>query len=307
MSISSMPGPFDPPAEDSTVEFPATLDRGRVCVRVRCDGLTDRGLKRINNEDNFLVARLTKRLDVCRSSLEVSGTGRVAEEMAHLLVVADGLGGAAGGNEASALSISTIEEFVLNCFKWFLRFEPGERDELVRELREALQQADREVFRRARADRHLAGMGTTLTMAYAVCDNLYIAHAGDSRAYLARNGELIRLTQDHTYAQMLLDAGAITREDAQKSSLRNVVTNVVGGPSKGVHVEIHKLQIHDGDALLLCTDGLTEPVSEDQIAAELASNDHPGVACQVLLKRALDAGGPDNIALVLARFGIARR
>lgn len=307
MSISSMPEQSDPLAEDSTIEFPATSDRGRLCVRVRCDGLTDRGLKRENNEDNFLIARLTKRLDVCLSSIEAKGIGRVAEEMAHLLVVADGLGGAAGGDEASALSITSVEEFVLNCFKWFLRFEPGEHDELVRELREALQQADREVFRKARSDRHLAGMGTTLTMAYAVCDNLYIAHAGDSRAYLMRNGTLIRLTQDHTYAQMLLDAGAISAEDARQTNLRNVVTNVVGGPSKGVHVEIHKLQLHDGDALLLCTDGLSEPVSEDQIAAEMAANDHPGAACQALLKRALDAGGPDNVAMILARFGIDRR
>jgi protein phosphatase len=103
---------------------------------------------------------------------------------------------------------------------------------------------------------------------------------------------------------MLLDSGAISEEDAQQSGLRNVVTNVVGGPSEGVYVELHKLRIQDGDALLLCTDGLTEPVPEAIIAQELAEHDHPGEACRSLLQRALDAGGPDNIAMILARFSI---
>ncbi|WP_152049756.1 PP2C family protein-serine/threonine phosphatase [Tautonia marina] len=294
-----------PPIEDSTVEFPATTGRGKVCLRVRCDGLTDQGLRRSNNEDNFLIARLTKRLDVCRSSIPHRADGRAAEEMAHLLVVADGLGGEAAGEQASALSIATVEDFVLNCFKWFLHFEPGEQDELVKELREALEQADQEVYRKARSHRALTGMGTTLTMAYSVCETLYIAHAGDSRAYLFRDGQLARLTRDHTYAQMLLDSGAITEKDAYQSGLRNVVTNVVGGPSKGVYVELHKLQIQDGDALLLCTDGLTEPVPDAVIAQELSEHAHPGEACRALLQRALDAGAPDNIALILARFSVS--
>ncbi|MEW4571196.1 protein phosphatase 2C domain-containing protein [Tautonia sp. JC769] len=293
-----------PLIEDSTIEFPSAADRGRVCLRVRCDGLTDRGIRRSNNEDNFLIARLTKRLDVCRSSIPHRDDGRAAEEMAHLLVVADGLGGEAAGEEASALSIATVEDFVLNCFKWFLHFEPGEKDELVRELREALERADQEVYRKARSHRGLSGMGTTLTMAYSVCDTLYIAHAGDSRAYLLREGQLARVTRDHTYAQMLLDSGAISEQDAQRSGLRNVVTNVVGGPSEGVYVELHKLRIQDGDALLLCTDGLTEPVPEAIIAEVLAEHDHPGEACRSLLQRALDGGGPDNIAMILARFSI---
>ncbi|WP_169976718.1 PP2C family protein-serine/threonine phosphatase [Tautonia rosea] len=301
---TTTPEECNPLIEDSTVEFPATSERGKLCLRVRCDGLTDCGLKRSNNEDNFLIARLTKRLDVCRSSIPHRDDGRAAEEMAHLLVVADGLGGEAAGEQASALSIATVEDFVLNCFKWFLHFEPGERDELVTELREALEHADREVYRKARAHRGLSGMGTTLTMAYLVCDTLYIAHAGDSRAYLLREGKLSRVTRDHTYVQMLVDSGAITEEDAQQSGLRNVVTNVVGGPSKGVYVEIHKLQIQDGDGLILCTDGLTEPVPEAVIAQELAEHDHPGEACRSLLQRALDAGAPDNVAMIVARFSI---
>jgi protein phosphatase len=294
------------PIEDSTIEYPATPDRGRLRIRTRCDGLTDVGLRRSNNEDNFLIARLTKRLDVCRSSFAPTGSTRFAEELAYLLMVADGLGGAAAGERASALSIATVEDFVLNCFKWFLHFEPGERDEVARELREALQRADHEVYREARADRTLGGMGTTLTMAYAVCGQLYVAHAGDSRAYLLRDGNLHQITRDHTYAQMLLDAGEITPEAARRPGVRNVITNVVGGPSEGVHVELHKLDLQDGDCLMLCTDGLSEPVPEGEIAEDLSRLDDPGDACRSLLRRALDAGGPDNVTVVVARFGIDR-
>jgi protein phosphatase len=294
------------PIEDSTIEYQATPERGLIRVRTRCDGLTDVGLRRSNNEDNFLIARLTKRLDVCRSSFVSTGSTRLAEELAYLFVVADGLGGAAAGERASALSISTVEDFVLNCFKWFLHVEPGTADEVIHELREALRRADHEVYQKARADRTLGGMGTTLTIAYAVCGQLYVAHAGDSRAYLHRDGELHQITSDHTYAQMLLDAGQITPEAARRPGIRNVITNVVGGPTEGVHVELHKLELKDGDCLMLCTDGLSEPVPEEKIAEDLSRLDDPGDACRSLVRRALDAGGPDNITVVIARFGIDR-
>ncbi|RUL87734.1 PP2C family protein-serine/threonine phosphatase [Tautonia sociabilis] len=305
MLTTHLTGSVDSP-EDSTIEYPASSSHGRLQIRTRCDGLTDRGRRRSNNEDSFLIARLTKRLDVCRSSFEPPGSQREAREVAHLLVVADGLGGAAAGEQASSLSIATVEDFVLNCFKWFLHFEPGEQDELIRELRQALERADREVYRRAQADRALAGMGTTLTMAYTVRGELYLAHAGDSRAYLFRDGALRRITRDHSYAQMLLDAGHLSPEDARLPGIRNVVTNVVGGPREGVHAEIHKLSLEDGDALLLCTDGLSEPVDEPTIASLIAEHDDPSACCRALLSRALDAGGPDNVSLILARFGIAR-
>lgn len=288
--------------EDSTIEYTPPGSQGRVRVRFRCDGLTDRGKVRENNEDNYLVARLVKSMRVCRSSVPGQRANQISEEIAHLLIVADGLGGAAGGETASAVSIQTVEDFVLNAFKWFLHFEPGERSTLLDELRQALERADREVYRRARADRSLAGMGTTLTMAYILCGDLYVAHAGDSRAYLLRDGELSRITRDHTYAQMMLDAGMISPEGARSSGLRNVVTNVVGGPGEGVYVEIHKTSLAHGDVLLLCTDGLTEPVDEPTIAGTLARIDAPGDACRELLRLALDGGGRDNITMIVARY-----
>ena len=292
--------------EESTIEYPSTHPRGPLRVKIRVDGVTDRGQVRENNEDNFLIARMSKTMHICRSSLSDERGTRVAEEVAHLLAVADGLGGAAGGERASAMSIASVEDFVLNTFKWFLNVSPDQKQELHAELSEALRRADHEVFRQARDDRSLAGMGTTLTMAYTICGDLYIAHAGDSRAYLFRDGALEQLTRDHTYAQMLLEAGTITPEQARNHRLQNVVTNVIGGPGEGVFVEIHKAELQDGDVLLLCTDGLTKPVSDAEIIAELTASPSPSEASAALLDRALNAGGPDNVTLVVARFEIKR-
>lgn len=297
----------DTAIEDSTIEYAASGGCPGIRVRLRCDGLTDVGRVRPNNEDNFLVARLNKTMHVCRSSLETAPGDAISEEVGHLLAVADGLGGAVAGERASAEAIRTVEDFVLNCFKWFLHNDPDERDELHSEFEEALKRADREVYRRARVDRSLRGMGTTLTMAYTVRGELFVAHAGDSRAYLLRDGRLDPLTRDHTYAQMLVDAGELAPDDAEARRYRHVVTNVVGGPSEGVTVEVHKLDLRDGDALLLCTDGLSTPVEDKQIAATLAAHDDPAAACRALRDLALDAGGPDNLAIVVARFEIERR
>ena len=116
------------------------------------------------------------------------------------------------------------------------------------------------MIERALSNPAFHGMGTTLTMAYSVATDLYIVHAGDSRAYLFREGELEQLTSDHTFVQALIDGGVISPEDAKRHNRRNIVTNVIGGPREGVFAEIHKLELLDGDTLLFCTDGLTEPV-----------------------------------------------
>ena len=132
-------------------------------------------------------------------------------------------------------------------------------------------------------------MGTTLTMAYSVGTDLFVAHAGDSRAYLYRAGRLERITSDHTLVQVLVDAGAITPEDAREHPRRHVVTNVVGGPNVGVQVEVHRRSLTDGDILLLCTDGLTEYVPDPEIAEILAQSADPEQAAHRLIDVVLSA------------------
>ena len=173
------------------------------------------------------------------------------------------------------MAVQTVESFVLDVIKWFLHREGQEQNALVDELRLALQRADSDVLARADADPKLYGMGTTLTMAYSVGTDLFVAHAGDSRAYLYRAGRLERITSDHTLVQVLVDAGAIAPEDAREHPRRHVVTNVVGGPNVGVQVEVHRRSLTDGDILLLCTDGLTEYVPDPEIAEILAQFEDP--------------------------------
>ena len=271
-------------------------------VKIRCGALTHQGKIRTNNEDHYLVARLAKSMKICKTSLSNVGETRFSDEDGHLLVVADGMGGAAAGERASALAVESVEDFALNTLKWFLHMGRSDENKLVDELRQALELADRNVVDEADANARFQGMGTTLTMAYCVGQDLYIVHAGDSRAYLFREGKLDQITRDDTLVQLLVTGGVLSAEDAKTHPRRNVVTNVIGGPSAGVHAEIYKILIQDGDVLMLCSDGLTEPVNDGLIADTLASISDPDASAQKLINLALEHGGPDNVTAVVARF-----
>ena len=273
-------------------------------VAIKFGALTDPGKVRDNNEDHFLVARLCKSMRVCKSSLPGEGETQFSEEEGYLIVVADGMGGAAAGERASALAVGSIEGFVLNTLKWFLHLSGNDEHELLIELRQSLEWADRTVMERARSNRAFYGMGTTLTMAYQRWHRLVHRARRRLAHYLFRNGELEQLTSDHTLVQVLVDGGAISPEDAKRHNRRHVVTNVVGGPSEGVTAEIHKLILLDGDILLFCTDGLTEPVDDDAIAEILGQYPDPEDACTRLVDLALSRGGPDNVTAVVVRYQV---
>ena len=276
-------------------------------VRITTGALTHQGNVRSNNEDHYLVARLAKSMQIFQTSLKKSGETRFSDEDGYLMIVADGMGGAAAGERASALAVERVEAFALNTLKWFLHLDKAEESVLVSELRQGLELADRAVYDEAESNARYYGMGTTLTMAYSVGRDLYIVHAGDSRAYLLREGKLEQITSDHTLVQLLVSGGVLTPEDAKTHARRNVVTNVIGGPSAGVHAEIHKVRLNDGDVLLLCSDGLTEPVSDLQIAETLRRSDDPEVAAGELITLALENGGPDNVTAVVARYEVEDR
>jgi serine/threonine protein phosphatase PrpC len=295
-----------PEVDDSTDERLGGDDSRPARVAIKFGALTDPGKVRGNNEDHFVVARLSKSMHICKTSLPGEGDLHFPDDDGYLIVVADGMGGAAAGERASALAVGSIEAFVLNTLKWFLNPTGRDEDELTKQLRSSLERADRTVMQRAGSNPAFHGMGTTLTMAYSVATDLFIVHAGDSRAYLFRGGTLQKLTSDHTLVQALIDAGAISPEDAKRHCRRNVVTNVVGGPSEGVDAEIHKLSLRDGDILLVCTDGLTEPVNDDAIAEVLGDHADPEDACRRLVDLALRAGGPDNVTAVVARYQVDR-
>jgi protein phosphatase len=295
---------FAPTLDDPTGDYPAIADSHPSRTAIHFGALTHPGQVRSNNEDHFLIARLTKTMQVCKTSLPGDGKTQISEEEGHLIVVADGMGGAAAGERASALAVESVESFVQNTLQWFLHLGGREEHVLVSELRESLERADRTLFERVQSNPALRGMGTTLTMAYCVGLELFIVHAGDSRAYLFRDGELEQLTNDHTLVQALVDDGLISSEQARQHPRRHVVTNVIGGPEEGVFAEIHKLVARDGDILLFCSDGLTEPVDDVAIAGVLRDLADPQDGCNRLVDLALHGGGPDNVTAVIARYQV---
>ena len=264
-------------------------------------GVTDPGRVRPANEDQFLIAELTKIMRVWQTSLP-EPKALFGEERGHLFLVADGMGGHRAGERASALAVTAIEQFTLNRFKWFFDPKAEDSQRVLAQFQTALQQADAQIVEQASEDPALHGMGTTVTMAFQLDSQLCVVHVGDSRAYVYRNDVLHQLTQDHTVIADMVRAGTISQEDAAKHRLRHIVTNVVGGPEQGLFVEAHALTLHAGDRLLLCSDGLNEMVSNDAIAEVLRQVADPQAACQKLLDDANAAGGRDNITIVMVRF-----
>jgi protein phosphatase len=273
---------------------------------VRTHGLTHPGQVRPVNEDQFLVATLTKALQVQHTSLPQSRV-QYGDERSYLFVVADGMGGHQAGEQASALAVDLLERFVLNTFKWFFHLKGAEGQNVLTEFHAALHQTDARICKEAAEHPRLWGMGTTLTTAYSYGANLFVVHVGDSRCYLLRDGMLRQLTHDHTLVQEMVRRGHLKPEEAAAHQWRHVITNVVGGTEPGVQPEVHKVGLQAGDVLLLCSDGLTEMVPDAQILAVLQAEAEPPRACERLVALANEAGGRDNITVIVARYDAAAR
>jgi protein phosphatase len=270
-------------------------------VRVEFGALSHKGLVREDNEDHYLVVRRRRARDVLLSNLPVERFHQAKQE-AYSLVVADGMGGQAFGKLASCLTLLAGWDLGSDEIKWPIKINRRESDELAQKAAVLFSLLDRALLSAAKARPQLSGMGTTLTICYTTGPELFVLHAGDSRAYLYRGGALRRLTRDHTLAQEMIDAGIAEPESDAEMSQRHVLTNWVGGGNVAVQVAHH--QLAHGDRLLLCTDGLTSLVSEIEIATLLDAHPRPDDACRALVERALDYGGFDNITVVLASYAI---
>jgi protein phosphatase len=195
-----------------------------------------------------------------------------------------------------------VEEFLLNALRWLISLDGSEETHVLHDFKEALRSADACVYAAAANDSGLRGMGTTLTMAYSRDADLFVAHVGDSRCYLLRGGALTQLTHDHTLVQQLVEGGLVQPENASEHMLRHIITNVVGGPSTGVHVEVHRTRLEAGDVILLCTDGLTGMLTDERITAVLQAGLRPREACIELARLANEQGGEDNLTVIVARY-----
>lgn len=254
-------------------------------------GLTDLGKVRRSNQDQFLVAELAKSMRVRQTSLTLDDRTRLSGgKKAHILLVADGMGGRPAGGRASSLVVGTIIRYVLNVMPWFTRSDV----ELLRAVERC--QSDIEADAAANPDR--IGMGTTLTMAFVAWPKFTIVHVGDSRAYRVRYLEIQQLTHDHTIAQSMAERGVRVGPP-----WGHVMWNVVGGDSPDLKPEVTQGELVPGDALVLCTDGLTRHVSESQIARAASQASTAEAGARLLVDAAKQGGGKDNITVIVARFG----
>ena len=266
-------------------------------------GLTDIGLVRERNDDQFLIADLKKSVIIHQTSLSYDDeTHLLGGSQAQLLLVADGVGGHPGGDRASRMAVQGIVQYLLNTMHWLFRLNDGREDAFLDDLKGALTFTQEKFRQHAETVPMDQLMGTTITLAYIVWPQVYLVHVGDSRAYVFRGGEMIHLTHDQTYAQALVDAGLMQETEVRKSPLRHVLSGLVGCNPRQLVPEVSQFKLSLHDKLLLCTDGLTSQLTDDKIAALLAADLSSEEACGLLIEAANDAGGQDNVTVVLAHF-----
>lgn len=261
------------------------------------------GNVRANNEDHFLVVRRLRGREVLMTSLPRESLPK-NDDHAYTLAVADGMGGRDFGELAAFLALKTGWVLGEAEIKWAVRMNDRESDELRRKAEVFFRLIHRVLKEMARQNPQMQGMGTTLTLAYSTGPELFVVHAGDSRAYLHRDGKLQRLTKDHTMAQLLIDSGMAEPGSDLAKRTKRVLTNCLGAGDLSVEVDFIQQDLADGDRLLLCTDGLTDLVDESQILRILESNPDSKNAALALIQAALDKGGRDNVTAVVARYSI---
>jgi serine/threonine protein phosphatase PrpC len=263
-------------------------------IRVKLFARTDVGQIREHNEDNFLVADLTR---CARGLLEANRSVAVGPH-GSLLAVCDGMGGAAAGEIASQLAVDILYERMIEGLESMPTLS---RDELARRLVRAIESAGLRIFHDAKVDRTRRGMGTTVTAAALVDGCLFFAQVGDSRGYVLRDGELVQLTRDQSLVNQLIEAGQLTEEEAETFEHNNIILQALG-TADTVQVDLTYCELQRGDVLLLCSDGLSGMVRFDEIREVMRSAPEPVDACKLLIERANQAGGHDNITVIVAAF-----
>jgi len=249
-------------------------------AKFRSAARTDVGMKRDHNEDSFLV-----------------------NEDLGLYVVCDGMGGHAGGETASRLAVQAVEKELisakLRADDPFATEGPLQESPLAAALREAVEGACAAVFRSSRANPELAGMGTTCISLLLHQDQAIVGHVGDSRAYLVRDGQVWQLSEDHSLVNEQVRAGLLTEDEAKHSRLKNIITRSVGF-EEDVLVDVVGVETQPGDKFLLCSDGLSNLVANDEIRDAMVRTDLDKVP-ESLIQLANDRGGDDNVTVVVVQ------
>lgn len=266
-------------------------NQGRPHRMLTVCGYTNVGIQREDNQDTFVITDL----ESGQMSRPCVSTDVWVARPGVLMLVCDGMGGRAAGAVAAQVAANAIQSE--------LRSE-GENvgHAPVHSLKRAVLEANEAVHDQARVHPEERGMGTTCTAALVSPDHLAIAHVGDSRAYLLRNGALWTLTRDQTLAASLVEAGVLKPDEVDHFPYRHVLSQALG-PYPQVEPAVSEIELKEGDRVLLCSDGLHGPVEEETIATILGSTTDPSEAAAALVKKALEAGGPDNVTVVVADCG----
>jgi serine/threonine protein phosphatase PrpC len=259
-------------------------------IKISAFGKTDVGLIREHNEDNLLV------LDISRGMRQPETEPLDVElgPKGALFLVCDGMGGAAAGEVASQMAVEAIAATLTSA-------EPLDRDRFARRLRRAIEDANDRIFAQSRDNQNERGMGTTCTAAALVDGTLVVGQIGDSRCYVKRDGRLAQITKDQSLAWQLMEAGAMTAEEAKGFEHANIILQALGVQER-VEVVMSQVQLRKGDVVLVSSDGLHGPVTDDEILHILQEEPDLKKACDRLVARALEREGPDNVTVVLARF-----
>jgi serine/threonine protein phosphatase PrpC len=263
-------------------------------VRVSVFGKTDLGRTREHNEDTFLVADLS----TGNASLQPNVRSHELGPRGSLFMVADGMGGAAAGELASEMAADLIFRHMSTVWT---NDPDGSAGRFAFRMREAVELANEKIYAYAREHPEVRGMGTTVTAAGVFGSDLYLTQIGDSRAYLVRGGEAIQITKDQSLMQRLVDAGELTEEEAEQSERRNIILQALG-PDPRVKVDLSHQGLHQGDTLIICSDGLSGLVRREEFAELVVRYPDLSDLCSTLIDTANQRGGPDNITVVAARF-----
>lgn len=272
-------------------------------IKYRLAAATNVGLIRKNNEDNFVVCP-----DLASSDWRIPQVSDYADlgVFGSLLVVADGMGGANAGEVASAIAVETVQQSFI---PEHLRDVVTDDKAIQEFMKEVVKAADVKIFNRSRNDSNTRGMGTTIVMAWILNDKVYLCWCGDSRCYLLnRQKGLIRLSKDHSYVQELIDKGELEPEFAMDHPLSNVITRCLGDMQSRAIPETRISQLHDGDTILLCSDGLSGMCNDMQILDLLIEfRDDPEVCKNELISAALNEGGHDNVTVALCNIQMTQQ
>jgi serine/threonine protein phosphatase PrpC len=271
--------------------------------KMDCYGQTDVGLKRADNQDQFLIADLNKAMRIHHTSLGLDNESTLfGNSQGVMLLVADGMGGHASGEQASRLAVESLTSSILNTMPWFFSRDAEGDEDLKHSLERALHRCQHRLTVESAASPSSEGMGTTLTAAYLNWPRTTVVHAGDSRCYLWRAGKLTQITKDHTLAQQLSDGGAFRSSDLSHSRWAHMLWNAIGAGNGDVQPEIHQFDLEIGDVLFLCTDGLTRHVEPAELAERMKHMLSAKQLCRDLVELANERGGADNITVVAAHF-----